>query len=370
MKLVLFRSGTNYRLRRMYYRDAPEGYKKIRLGDAVAASSCVPGLFEPLAMPDLYPDITLRLVDGGVYDNQGTAGLLDQGCNVLLVSDSSGQMSEVDQPGTGILDVMLRTSSILQTRVRSAQFHELDARLRSGLLQDMMYLHLKKNLQGELKDWTDCEIKSKNPLTDPLTCYQINRQYIALLSNLRTDLDSFSDNEAQALMLSGYRMTEYYCPPDLIVNKTDVKTEKWSFLRMDKSLRAATVDTDLVKQLQVGGQLFFKVWRLSRLLQLVFVVLLLVVIYFLSTWLPDNWGKELLNVTVGGLALLLIFALINQFGGKKLLQLIHYKKTLKQVALGVVGLVVGWNIALLHLHVFDRLFLSNGRKLNSGKKKG
>ena len=44
----------NYRLRRMYYSDAPKeptNYQCFRLGHAVAASSCVPGLFEPLAMP-------------------------------------------------------------------------------------------------------------------------------------------------------------------------------------------------------------------------------------------------------------------------------------------------------------------------------
>ena len=39
---------TNYRLRRMYYEDAPDPHKNMRLGYAVAASSCVPGLFEPL----------------------------------------------------------------------------------------------------------------------------------------------------------------------------------------------------------------------------------------------------------------------------------------------------------------------------------
>ena len=35
----------NYRLRRMYYDDAPPPHNKIRLGHAVAASACVPGLF-------------------------------------------------------------------------------------------------------------------------------------------------------------------------------------------------------------------------------------------------------------------------------------------------------------------------------------
>jgi predicted acylesterase/phospholipase RssA len=67
------------RYRRLYYREAPtEELKSFRLGHAVAASSCVPGLFEPLTIEGLYPDRVVRLVDGGVHDNQGVAGLLDE----------------------------------------------------------------------------------------------------------------------------------------------------------------------------------------------------------------------------------------------------------------------------------------------------
>ena len=36
----------NERLRQMYYWEAPEPHRNVRLGAAVAASSCVPGLFE------------------------------------------------------------------------------------------------------------------------------------------------------------------------------------------------------------------------------------------------------------------------------------------------------------------------------------
>ena len=46
----------NERLRRMYYDNAPTTHKKIRLGHAVAASSCVPGLFEPLVLDNRLAD--------------------------------------------------------------------------------------------------------------------------------------------------------------------------------------------------------------------------------------------------------------------------------------------------------------------------
>lgn len=45
------------RLRRMYYQEAPVGYRNFRLGYAVGASSCVPVLFHPMPLPDLYPII-------------------------------------------------------------------------------------------------------------------------------------------------------------------------------------------------------------------------------------------------------------------------------------------------------------------------
>ena len=70
----------NDRLRRMYYSEAPEGHKRVRLGYAVGASAAVPGVFEPVTMDNLYPDRILRLADGGVCDNQGVDTLLEQDC--------------------------------------------------------------------------------------------------------------------------------------------------------------------------------------------------------------------------------------------------------------------------------------------------
>ena len=123
----------NYRLRRMYYRDAPEPHKRIRLGTAVGAPSCVPGLFEPIELRGLYEHsggskIAVRLVDGGVHDNQGVVGLIEQDCDVMLVSDASGQMETDDNPSRGILGVPLRSNSILMSRVREAEYDEVMVR--------------------------------------------------------------------------------------------------------------------------------------------------------------------------------------------------------------------------------------------------
>ncbi|MBI2925406.1 MAG: patatin-like phospholipase family protein [Verrucomicrobia bacterium] len=190
----------NYRLRRMYYHQLPAGRQEMRLGHAVAASACVPGLFEPLTLPDLYEreghPIDIRLVDGGVHDNQGITALLEQGCNILLVSDASGQMDSQDSPSAGLLGVPLRSNSILQARVRSAQFEDLEARRRSGLLRGLMFVHLKEALGSEPLDWIACRDKSDPVRKDPLLPYGIQRDVQRKLAAIRTDLDSFSETEA------------------------------------------------------------------------------------------------------------------------------------------------------------------------------
>ena len=65
-----------------------------------------------------------------MHDNQGVAGLLEQECAVVLVSDASGQMDERPTPGRALLSVATRSNSILQSRVRGAQLVDLGRRQR------------------------------------------------------------------------------------------------------------------------------------------------------------------------------------------------------------------------------------------------
>ena len=76
----------------MYYDEAPEEFRNIRLGYAVGASSCVPVMFEPMPMSGLYENIDLQLIDGGLHDNQGIAALIEQECRNMIISDASGQL--------------------------------------------------------------------------------------------------------------------------------------------------------------------------------------------------------------------------------------------------------------------------------------
>jgi len=74
---------TRVRCGNHFTRIDPEVAEKIRLADAVAASSCFPGAFEPILFPDDFvlsgapaPSPATPLMDGGIFDNSGIESLL------------------------------------------------------------------------------------------------------------------------------------------------------------------------------------------------------------------------------------------------------------------------------------------------------
>lgn len=171
---------------------------RIRLGRAVAASACVPGLFDPVVLEGALaggPD-AVHLADGGVYDNQGTAALLTQNCSVLLVSDASGQLHAENRPGTDPLSVSTRANNVLMARVREAQYATLRRLRDAGILRALFYTHLRMGLDPAGAD---------GGAPGARTSYKMRRDVQARLATLRTDLDAFSELEAAGLMASGYR---------------------------------------------------------------------------------------------------------------------------------------------------------------------
>jgi predicted acylesterase/phospholipase RssA len=78
---------TRVRCGNNYVRIEPEIAEEIRVADAVAASSCFPGAFEPIVFPDDFQwrigaspvplsSTGTPLMDGGIYDNSGIESLL------------------------------------------------------------------------------------------------------------------------------------------------------------------------------------------------------------------------------------------------------------------------------------------------------
>lgn len=392
----------NYRLRRLYYEDAPPNYPPVRLGHAVAASSCVPGLFEPIILDDLYPDtterrISVRLVDGGVCDNQGIASLLEQDCTVMLISDGSGQMDALDVPSGGLLGVPLRSNSILQARVREAQYGDIAARRSSSVLRGLMFVHLKQDLSGESVTWRDCppaqrayEFDREDPglgaAAAGVTTYGVAADTQRRLAAVRTDLDSFCDAEAYALMASAYRMTaNQFRGADPCVEgfDGDAPAEQWRFLKIEAALKPRGKNKErLDKVLKAAANSAFKPWMLSpTLIALKWALLAAavagVLFAFYSRWessIIPAWLYEWAHahLTFKGVALFVLwfaaFALLAAFvnfligraRGKYIMRVVKWRDTVNYIAVGILMSVAGWLVARLHLHVFDPLYLRYG----------
>jgi predicted acylesterase/phospholipase RssA len=360
----------NPRLRRLYFNEAPEDHKNFRLGYAVAASSCVPGLFEPVNLARLYPNMTVRLVDGGVHDNQGAASLIEQDCSVMLVSDASGQMEEEKQPSGGIIGVPLRSNNILMARVREEEYHNLDGSRRSSTLKDLMFVHLKKGLDVDPVSWITCqdppEVQDEKRIIErhrPLTRYGIQKDIQRALADIRTDLDTFSDAEAYALMTSAYYMTGYEFVHSIERFHTPVENRpKWRFLCIEKAMKkekgCETAHSELLRLLKVSKHRAFKIWRLSLPLKIIGWILLIGMLggFFRLCW---KWAP-LPILTLGTLGSAIAAIGLGFIVGKTIARIAWFRETLARIGIGIAMSLFGWMITLIHLHIFDRWYLRLG----------
>jgi hypothetical protein len=79
--------------------------------------------------------------------------LLASGCNVVLVSDACAQLRLEPAPVPGLKGLKtstLRFVDTLMERVRLANFADLEARRRSGLLRGLAFLHMKAGLDADV----------------------------------------------------------------------------------------------------------------------------------------------------------------------------------------------------------------------------
>jgi predicted acylesterase/phospholipase RssA len=359
----------NDRYRRMYYGEAPSKYRSFRLGYAVAASSCVPGLFEPLPLVDLYPGRVVQLVDGGVHDNQGIASLLEQNCDVILVSDASGQMSSIDAPASGILKVPTRSNSILMARVREAQYRELAARKRSGTLRGLVFLHLKKDLHVSDVDWIGCDDPPSATEHAEVTGYGVRRELQAKLAAVRTDLDSFTDLEAYALMGSGYRMAARELGDRLPDLAAPNGAAAWRFRAVEPLLAGngdAALTRRLDKTLDVAGARALKVWRLIPALGVMRFIIIAAAIAGAAWFLFANRAEVAIHLTWGDVLRKIAPVVVTVLLGGWVAKAIWVRSTFTQFLVRLAVVVVGWLVALVHLAVFDRLYLRYGRVVTAG----
>ena len=182
---------------------------QMRLARAVAASACVPMVFAPLRIGQHYGQgIEISLVDGGVHDGQGSVSLLASGCNVVLVSDACAQLRLEPAPVPGLRGLKtstLRYVDTLMERVRLANFADLEARRRSGLLRGLTFLHMKAGLDADVIRLRFSQ-EAYGLESAPLSPSGVRKDFQRALAEMRTDLDLFTPDEAYGLMACGYQM--------------------------------------------------------------------------------------------------------------------------------------------------------------------
>jgi hypothetical protein len=258
-----------------------------------------------------------------------------------------------------------------------------------------MFLHLKRDLPAEQIAWQECPSHLKDSdfvaardLRHDATTYKVAVDMQRKLAAIRTDLDSLNDVEAAALMTSGYFMTTAQfegSSPCVEGFAAPTTTTPWWFLQVASALapRAISDATDdqrskVARLLEVGASGGFKVWKLSPVLRALRVVLALSVVGGAAWLVVQRWETTLLPAFIASLTVkvvsisVLTVALtaavafvLDRVVGKRfstgIMRVVRWRETLRSVLTGIGMATLGFLIARVHLHVFDRWYLHRGR---------
>lgn len=364
---------------------------RITLADAVAASAAVPGVFPPLALHDLYetPDggeIVIELSDGGVYDNQGVDALFHNECSHFVISDASGQLEDETILSDKLVKVMMRANDVMMNKIRNETLYRVHAGQitattaqagagktppdpgRELVLDNGLSAYALMHLRQEFPNSADYPFFPP-PVDTP-------KGWVYRLSTLRTDLDSFSDTEAKALMYDGYCLAHAKLEKDFapLCTPNWHKDERWRFLAMRDVLGNQEKLHELLKRLDVGRKQFFRAFSLQPVKAWAWVVLMAAIllpsVYFGVEYHFGPWADLLkhpvrIEFTLSEAAIAIGLAIVAWIAGFERVQ-----KWLKKSSVAPWMLPVGIAFAVamlllaacffLYRKIFDRLFLRDG----------
>jgi NTE family protein len=210
-------TGASFRFAKPYMADyhiGLVGSPGIGLAQAVAASSAFPPVLCPVVIKvepgawkksegaDLYDNEKLRskiyLGDGGIYDNLGLERIWDK-YETVLTSDAGAPFSVDDGPTMirfSQIARTMRTLSILNEQCRALRKRMLIGNLKKG--------EMKGTYWGISTDIEDYELQ-KNGYPPPMVS---DTAVTRSLSQIRTRLNAFSDEEQGRLINWGYALTD------------------------------------------------------------------------------------------------------------------------------------------------------------------
>lgn len=270
-------------LPRTAWDDLPAACRDFPLGSAVVSSACFPGGFPPMQVTGLYKDQgwIVKLIDGGVHDNQGVEGLDDRGCTHLVISDGSGQMPDVKKPSTRLPAVLGRVVSIYGDAEREQRLLEL---LDRG--DSVGFMHLQTGLPARTMPVQGAASTEEAEL--PTSEFGVAEGVQRAHAEVRTDLDAFCEVEAWSLMADAYQLAGRILPTRTALASlgTPIGEQEWAFDVVEGQLGKPT--DRYLKLMRVSKQRFLKPARMTPWL------LPLVLLLMLAALGAAAWGLWLL----------------------------------------------------------------------------
>lgn len=140
-------------------------HERFPVARAVTASSCVPFAFTPISIEKAFfkdaadfDRVDPKLVDGGVYDNQGIQKLTQMGssyeCEVIITSDAGGKLSFNNRYGNTV-SLLIRTVDLFMNRIKAFQMVENIYQNVGGANKQIAYLSLGWDLDRCIPGFVD-----------------------------------------------------------------------------------------------------------------------------------------------------------------------------------------------------------------------
>lgn len=223
--------------------------REMPIAIAVSCSTAVPYAFSPtiLKFQEEGKVLNPKLVDGGVYDNQGiyriTGDNINYKSDIVIVSDASAPFAK-RFPGINPLPVLGRIMSVMMKRIKSVQFLQSIYEDSENELYEIGYFSLDWEYENCLNSFFNVAVKNKirrHLLTDhniteemkkdkgkmiqhlknkigfdDIVKYGLSNTEIDFVKNIKTSLKSLTSEEISLLIKHAEVLTEIqvklYCP--------------------------------------------------------------------------------------------------------------------------------------------------------------
>ena len=177
-----------------YYGKQAFYHEQFPVSKAVMASSCVPFAFCPVRIPRSFMTSSMNgkekplLLDGGLYDNQGTHVLTDKSspyeCSYIIVSDAgNGKVS-----GKNVFNPLItlkRTSEVFLQRIKKIQIQQ-NLYMRSHPDKRFAYALLEWDVNDRMLHGFVDNLKQDGIYPEVITAHGISEADISLLKNIET----------------------------------------------------------------------------------------------------------------------------------------------------------------------------------------